>query len=165
MNEIQISIKLALQNWDREVKRLDNLLEKISNEELLKEVSPGRNTGIYLLGHLIAASESLILLLGLGEKLFPELEAIFIKAPDKSGQNMPGPDVLREMWKKSSTHLMGLLDSINPIDWYNRHHSISEEDFLREPHRNKLSVLLTRTIHHAYHSGQIALLIPKNEPQ
>ena len=32
------------------------------------------------------------------------------------------------------------------------------EDFIKEPHRNKLNVLLTRTTHLAYHAGQLALL-------
>ena len=33
-----------------------------------------------------------------------------------------------------------------------------EEDFIKEPHRNKLNIILTRTTHLSYHTGQLALL-------
>ena len=40
-------------------------------------------------------------------------------------------------------------------------HWVSEEDFEREPHRNRFGVLLGRTAHLAYHMGQAALVRPK----
>jgi hypothetical protein len=45
--------------------------------------------------------------------------------------------------------------------WFERHTSVSEEDFLKEPHRNKLNVLLNRTNHQSYHFGQMILLQAK----
>jgi len=38
-----------------------------------------------------------------------------------------------------------------------RHTAVSEEDFEREPHRNRFTVLLGRTTHLAYHLGQATL--------
>jgi hypothetical protein len=38
-----------------------------------------------------------------------------------------------------------------------KHSAVSEEDFLREPHRNRFTVLLGRTAHIAYHVGQAKL--------
>jgi hypothetical protein len=35
---------------------------------------------------------------------------------------------------------------------------MTEEDFEKEPGRNKLSVLINRTNHMAYHLGQLVLL-------
>jgi hypothetical protein len=43
-------------------------------------------------------------------------------------------------------------------EWLTKHNSVSAEDFAKEPHRNKLSVLISRAMHQAYHGGQIALL-------
>ena len=42
-------------------------------------------------------------------------------------------------------------------DWHGRHMAVTEEDFLKEPHRNKLNVMLGRVGHKASHLGQIAL--------
>ena len=157
----EIVVKLALNNWDREMTRFEKLLTEISNEEMLNEVSPGKNRGVYLLGHLIAAADSLRPLLGLGDKNYPDYEIPFIKTADKSGQPMPQVEVLREEWKKNSVALSDQISKLSVEDWFSKHSSISEEDFVKEPHRNKLSVLFTRTIHQAYHAGQLALLVKK----
>jgi hypothetical protein len=47
---------------------------------------------------------------------------------------------------------------MKPEEWFEKHSAISEEDFAKEPHRNKLNIIITRTSHLQYHSGQIVLL-------
>jgi short-subunit dehydrogenase len=42
-------------------------------------------------------------------------------------------------------------------DWAQKHTHVSAEDFAANPHRNRLSILLSRTSHVAYHLGQTAL--------
>jgi hypothetical protein len=46
---------------------------------------------------------------------------------------------------------------LSPSEWLERHAAVSEEDFAREPHRNRFTVLLGRTGHLAYHLGQAML--------
>lgn len=43
-------------------------------------------------------------------------------------------------------------------EWLTRHNAVSEENFSKEPHRNKLNVVLSRTNHLANHLGQMLLL-------
>jgi hypothetical protein len=47
--------------------------------------------------------------------------------------------------------------SMSENDWLQRHTAASEEDFKKEPQRNKLNVLLSRVTHKASHLGQITL--------
>ena len=47
---------------------------------------------------------------------------------------------------------------MQPEDWFQKHSSVSAEDFAKEPHRNKLNIMITRATHLAYHTGQMALL-------
>jgi len=47
---------------------------------------------------------------------------------------------------------------MQPTEWFTRHTSVSEEDFIKEPHRNKLNVLITRATHQSYHLGQLIYL-------
>jgi hypothetical protein len=49
-------------------------------------------------------------------------------------------------------------DTLSTEQWFQRHTAVSEVDFEKEPHRNKLNVLLSRTSHIAYHLGQLVLL-------
>jgi hypothetical protein len=40
-----------------------------------------------------------------------------------------------------------------------RHNAVSEEDYAKDPTRNRLAVLLSRTNHMSYHLGQITLAL------
>ena len=42
--------------------------------------------------------------------------------------------------------------------WLEKHDAVSAEDFESEPLRNRLSVLLSRTAHVQFHTGQIRLI-------
>src|SRR5690242_10589969 len=100
-----IFVKMILLAWQTQNTRVDKLLESISDEELLQETAPGRNTGIYLLGHLAAINDNLFKLLDLGERLHPELDIVFVENPDKSGITMPSADVLKVYWKEINAKL------------------------------------------------------------
>ena len=49
-----------------------------------KQIAPNRNRGSYLLGHLIAVHDDMLILLDMGGKLFPDLERPFIKLADQT---------------------------------------------------------------------------------
>lgn len=158
MNTTQTAVKIILDRWDGSIKNVDSLLDSISDEQLLKETSPGKNSGIYLLGHLIAVHDSMFSLLDFGAKKYPELSKIFIESPDKAISEIPSAKELRSLWNEQKADLKQKMESLKPEDWFERHTSVSTEDFAKEPHRNKLNVVLTRTTHMAYHTGQLVHL-------
>jgi len=49
------------------------------------------------------------------------------------------------------------LAKLSTAEWLDRHASVSEEDFEKEPHRNRFAILLGRTNHLTYHLGQAVL--------
>ena len=154
----QLFIKMALDAWNSYVTRTDKMFSSLSDEQLQEEVAAGKNSGIYLLGHLTAIHDALLPLLGLGEKLYPQLEDIFIKNPDKSGFEKPMTKDLRNYWSEVSKKLSEHFNQFTADEWLQKHNAVTEEDFKKEPHRNKLNVLLNRTNHLAYHLGQLAFL-------
>jgi hypothetical protein len=103
----------------------------------------------------------MIPLLGLGEKLFPELEAPFVGEANKPGVVMPPIATLKENWAQLNTKLTEYFTELPAEEWFNRHNSISPEDFAKEPHRNKLNILINRTNHQSYHLGQLVYLDKK----
>lgn len=152
-------VKMALMGWDTQVKRATNLfINTLTEEQLMKEIAPGRNRGIYLMGHLLAVSDALFPLFGLGERLHPELDEAFLSKPDRSGLPIPSIDELRRYWDEVHIKLSEKINTLSTEEWFQRHSAVSEEDFAREPHRNKLNVLLGRTSHMSYHIGQAVLL-------
>lgn len=158
MDQQQLFAKMALTAWEQSVSRTDVLFNQLSDEQLAKEVAPGRNTGTYLLGHLIAVSDGMVALFGIGERAYPELEEVFLRKPDKSGLPHPSIPELRQYWKAVNERLSPALAAFSADDWFARHTAVSPEDFAKEPHRNRLNVLLSRTSHQEYHRGQLKFL-------
>lgn len=156
-----IFVKMVMLQWHQQNTRVDELLAKLSNEQLMKETAPGRNTGVYLLGHFAAVNDGLFKLLGIGERLHPELDEVFLDSPDKSGKIFPPIDELKKYWKEINEALTVKFNAMQPSAWFEKHNSISAEDFVKEPHRNRLNVIITRTVHQAYHLGQMNYLIEK----
>lgn len=157
-----IFIKMALDAWHTYIKRTDELFNSFSNEQLMKEIAPGRNRGIYLLGHLAAVHDRILQLLELGNPLYPELWDPFVEKPDKEVTELPATQTLREHWKEINTNLAGKISGLSPETWFQKHTSVSEEDFAKEPHRNKLNIIVNRTNHLANHLGQLLLLKSKD---
>lgn len=157
-NPLELTIKISLDAWNAHVSRVDKLLNELTDEQLQMEVSPGRNTGVYLLGHLAAVNDALLPLLGVGEKLYPHLENVFIKNPDRSGLEKPATKDLRNYWQELNNKLSAHFNEYTTEEWLQKHTSVNEEDFKKEPHRNRLNVLVSRTNHLAYHFGQLAFL-------
>ena len=154
----ELLIKSALDNWYSHISSVDKLLNTLTDEQLQKEVSPNKNRGIYILGHLVAVHDRLLPLLNLGNRLHPELDDTFITNPDNSATEMPSATNLKLYWKEVNDTLAKHFNNIKPDEWFQKHNSVSEEDFAKEPHRNRLTVLISRTTHLSYHYGQLILL-------
>ncbi|MFD2162805.1 DinB family protein [Paradesertivirga mongoliensis] len=153
----EVIIKMVLDAWHLKVSQFDKLLVELSDEQLLKEVAPGRNRGIYLLGHLTTLADSIFPLLGF-EKQAPHLWKPFVQTSDKDSADVLTVAELRQEWIKVTTMLWEKIAAISSNEWFERHSAISEEDFLKEPHRNKLNIVLSRVSHVDYHLGQIQFL-------
>ena len=156
-------IKMALDAWKTYIQRTDKLIDELSEEQLLSDTAPGRNSGLYLFGHLIAINDSLFTILGLGERLYPQLDEPFVDSPDKMGHPMPAVSTLKEYWTNVNNKLSAYFNEMTEEKWFERHNRVSEADFINEPHRNKLNIIINRTNHLAYHLGQMVYLGKKQD--
>lgn len=158
MNTTSLLIKMIFDRWNASVQNFDKLLQSLSDEELQREIAPGRNRGTYLLGHLVAVHDDMIVLLDMGEKLYPELHKPFIELPDKAAAEIPPVKELRTYWNNQCEVLKKKFAVLQENEWLEKHTAVTAEDFAKEPHRNKLNIIITRTSHLQYHTGQMRLL-------
>jgi len=157
MPNTDLFIKMVLDSWNAYIKRTDELFESLSDEDLEKEVSANRNRGIYLLGHLAAVHDRMLPLLELGESKYEHLYKAFLEQPDRANA-MPEVSMLRTAWKETNRKLEEGFKKMNADKWFERHTAVSPEDFAKEPHRNKLNLVINRTGHLASHYGQLLFL-------
>jgi len=153
-----VMVKMVIDSWNAQVNNVNKLIDTFTDEQWNTEVSLNRNRGIYLLGHLVAVNDRMLPLLGFGEQAFPHLYDVFAAKPDKAVEDLPTLDELKRDWHQSVKTLATLFNNLTPEEWFAKHTAVSEEDFAKEPHRNRMNVILSRTNHLAYHLGQLNLL-------
>jgi hypothetical protein len=154
----ELFVKMAIDRWNGSIVNLNKHLNNLTDEQLQKEIAPGKNRGTYLLGHLIAVHDNMLILMGMGEKIFPELFELYINQSDNIAIQTLTASELKEMWEKHNNLLQEKFAKMNAEEWFEKNTSATEEEFALEPHRNKLNIIITRTSHLQYHTGQIALL-------
>jgi len=147
---------MALKAWNQQISRADKFFETQSDDDLQKEVAPGKNRISYLMGHLASSNDTMMTLFGFGPKLFPSFEEIFSKNPDRAMPQPPASEI-RKGWKEVHAALAKHFETLSVDAWLDKHTAMTVEDLAKEPTRNKLSVLISRTNHVAYHMGQLIL--------
>jgi hypothetical protein len=160
MTNEELFVNVALNAWKGNIERADKVFSSLTAEQLQKEIAPGKNRLIYLLGHLTAVHDAMLPLLGIGPRLHPGYDDIFITKSDKETSSLPPADELKKSWGEANGKLADGFAKFAPADWLQRHSAVSAEDFVKQPHRNRFAILLSRTNHLSSHLGQFAL-VPK----
>ena len=156
MTSDEVLIQTASSSWEQIINRVGTLCSSCSEEHLLVEVASGKNRILYLWGHLTAVDDALFSILRLGERLHPELDAIFIAQPDRS-VSLPTSTEIAKRWEDVHIELLSRFKTLTSKEWLDRHGNVSPEEFEQNPTRNRLAVLLGRTNHASYHFGQMML--------
>jgi uncharacterized damage-inducible protein DinB len=153
----QALIKQLITQWEKDLLAMNAIFEKYSDTSAAAEVAPGRNSVIYLLGHMVAVNDRMIEALDAGERRHADLDKAFLEDAD-SKTGYPSYASLLDRWKETNARLSAAIQQQSPADWLRRHHYISEADFQKEPHRNRLAILISRLTHLNTHLGQLKLL-------
>jgi hypothetical protein len=141
MTSDDVLIQTAISSWEQVIERVATLCLGCSEEQLLVEVAPGRNRILYLWGHLTAVNDAMFSVLRLGERLHPELDAVFIAQPDRSVP-VPTSTEIAKCWEDVHTELLSRFKTLGAKEWLERHGNVSPEDFEENPARNRSTVLL-----------------------
>ncbi len=151
-------LDICLLQWTTYNTRVQKLFDTISDENFNKPITPNGNSASWILGHLTEADDALLELFGIGSRKFPELKTIYNHEKGKNQNGHLAKSDLLTKWKAINSDLEAAFKAWNEKDWLGKHNAVSEEDFKKEPHRNKLNVMLSRVSHRASHLGQIAML-------
>ena len=157
MTNEELLIAAPLKSWKQVLGQFDKALAALQNDQLQNRVAPGKNRIFYLLGHLTAVHDRLLPMLFIGDRLHSELDEVFISNPDGALADPVSAADLRSAWSEINSKLTAAFERFTPQDWLRKHSSVSDEDFAQDPTRNRLSVVLSRTNHLSFHTGQIIL--------
>ena len=157
MTTEEILAATALNSWKIVIGRLNELIEHLSDEQLQRQVAPGKNRLLYLVGHLTATHDRMFPMLGLGKRLHPELDEPYLTNPDRALPDPVSPSDVKKAWDEVNSKLTAAFEALTPKEWLQKHSAVTEEEFAKEPLRNRLAVLTSRTNHASFHFGQAIL--------
>ena len=160
MNHDEITVIMILSGWENGQDKIHKALSVLSDKNMDLELPSGRNKVSWIIGHLGAVNDSLFTILGVGEKLNENYYNYF-----RDGSVIMTPDIsqIRHYWQETASQLNKKITALSADDWFEKHTLVSSEDFAKEPHRNKLNVLLSRTFHLHHHYGQLAPVLKSIE--
>jgi len=157
MTNEEMLASVAVSSWKLVIGRLESGIAELGDEQLQKHVAPGKNRLQYLVGHLAAVHDRMFPMLGLGDRLYPQLDEPYLTNPDGTLPDpMTGTELKRALIEVN-TKLTAAFEKLTPQEWLQKHGSVSDEDFAKDPSRNRLAVLLSRTNHTSFHMGQAVL--------
>src|SRR5258708_16311494 len=104
----------VLNSWKLVINRFGKTLSELSDEQLQQQVAPGRNRVFYLLVHLTAMHDRMFPLLGIGDRLHPELDEPYIANPDRVVADPLSTTELRRVWSEVNNRLTAALESFTP---------------------------------------------------
>lgn len=153
----ELFVATVVTSWKLIVNRLDERLAPLGDAQFQKQIAPNKNRLFYLLGHLTVVHDRMLPLLGIGERLHPELDEAYLANPDRTFPDPLSAADLKKAWSEVNTAITSAVEKFSVQDWLKKHTAVSSEDFSKDPTRNRLAVFLNRTNHASFHTGQIAL--------
>jgi DinB superfamily len=144
-------------SWKLVLGRADQSFMSLTDVQFQQPVAPGKNRLLYLLGHLTVVHDRMFPLLGLGGRKHSELDEYYLDHPDRALPDPLSVAALKIRWTEVNSDLATALGQLTPTQWLERHQDVSEEDFAKDPRRNRLAVVMARTNHLSFHLGQMAL--------
>jgi len=153
-------IDAALRGWKSNVERVGDLFGTLSPEQLEQQVTPGKNRLIYLWGHLTAVNDGSCRCLALANGFIRNSTQCSFR--NQTIHRTHGDGSISQVGMgQDQPEALGRIFEVLAVGLAGRHTAVSEEEFKREPKRNKFTVLLGRTAHMSYHVGQAMLARPK----
>ena len=149
-------ISAYLEQFDIMVGWIDQHLNALSDNELEAEISPGRNTGIWVLGHLIASMDDIGLYLSNADKDYKDYWELF--GPGSKGtsdKQYPSVTDMREKWIKVNEKAKKIIAALPEEELQNNHNNTSDKtDF----YKTKQRVIDCWILHQMYHAGHLGIL-------
>lgn len=139
----------------------DWIISSLSEDDLKKEIAPGRNHGIWLLGHLITCEDDFALFMGKGEITYPAYHDMFAEETKPLPfENYPPVSEMREKWKEMLKKNKKIYDELRDEELHEAQAQLKgENDFCK----TKEDVAVHWQLHLMYHTGQLGMLVPKEK--
>ena len=115
MDELFVSTVVI--SWKQIINRLNERFAPLDGEGLQKQIAPNKNRLFYLLGHLTAVHDRMLPMLGIGERLHPELDEAYLTNPDRTIADPLSASELKRAWSEVNVAITSAVEGFSVDDW------------------------------------------------
>jgi hypothetical protein len=135
-------------------------IDPLTDEELKMELAPGKNHGVWLLGHLITSDDDFSVYMGKGPLFYPEYHRIFGQGSKlQPVENYPDIPLLREQWKKVVEKNKKIYAELTDEELEEFHAKAKDPE--KDYFKTKQRIIIFWQLHQMYHAGQLGVLVSK----
>ena len=139
---------------------VNETMSGFADEDFYTELSPGKNHGVWILGHLIVSDDDFSLYMGKGGLLYPEYSEVFGQGSKiKPVEDYPSVKKLKGLWANVCKKNMAIYSSLKDSEFDEPHALVEdpEKDFFKTKER----VIYAWQLHQMYHTGQLGVLLSR----
>ena len=149
--------KKFYQQYVMMIEWVDIYIKMLTDEEFEMELSPGKNHGVWILGHLITSDDDFSYYMGKGSFMFPEYQDLFGQGSKlQSVKNYPEVSKLREQWKLVCEKNKKVYESLRDKDFGEASENMTDD--MKKIFPTKEKVVMAWQLHQMYHCGQLGVL-------
>jgi uncharacterized damage-inducible protein DinB len=155
-----IIAKKFFQQYEMMVGWINETMGGLSDEDFKTELSPGKNHGVWILGHMIVCDDDFSLYMGKGELLYPEFAETF----GQSSKILPVEDYppvaeLKGWWNKVCLKNKKIYSELKDSEFDEPHALVT--DFEKDFFKTKGRVVMAWQLHQMYHNGQLGVILSR----
>ncbi|MEO8665859.1 MAG: DinB family protein [Ignavibacteria bacterium] len=152
-----ILVKKFLEQYIVMIEWVNLYINALTDKDFEMELSPGKNHGVWILGHMIASDDDFSLMMGKGELLFPEYQELFGQGSKlQPVKNYPAVEQLRKQWNDLFEKNKKIYEDLKDADFNQPPENTTDanKDFFN----TKAKVIMAWQLHQMYHGGQLSVL-------
>lgn len=136
-------------------------IEPLSDEEFKMELSPGKNHGVWLMGHLVTSDDDFSMFMGKSEVMFPEYYELFGQGSKLlPPESYPPVSELKDAWEKVCEKNRKIYTELTDDELQQPHALV--KDYERDYFKTKERVIMAWHLHQLYHAGQLGILVARS---
>lgn len=149
--------KKFLEQYIIMVEWVNNYIDSLSDSEFEMELSPGKNHGVWILGHLIASDDDFSVYMGKGELMYPDYSELFGQGSKlQKISTYPAVSKLREQWKEIFMKNKRIYENLKDEEFEDIPENMDGESLKYFTSKGK--IVMAWQLHQMYHGGQLSVL-------
>ncbi len=144
--------------YEMMVEWVNGTIDPLTDDEFKMEIYPGKNHGVWLLGHLVTSDDDFSMFMGKGEVMFPEYYEVFGQGSKLlPPEEYPPVSELRSAWKKVCEKNRKIYSELTDDELQLPHALVKNID--KDYFKTKERVIMAWHLHQLYHAGQLGIII------